>query len=72
MHDDADVVRSLAIQFTSASGNTASGDLWIPGMTAVLTIDLNSVTFADGSTQSFTAHDDCRVAPDHLMLVADR
>jgi hypothetical protein len=72
MHDNADVVRSLTVRFTSAPGNTATGDLWIPGMTAVLTIDLNSVAYADGSTQSFTARDACRVAPDLKMLVADR
>jgi hypothetical protein len=39
-------------------------------MTAVLSIDLNSVTYADGSTGSFTGHDACRVVPDKLMLIA--
>jgi hypothetical protein len=70
IHDGADVVRTLAVQFSAASGNTAAGDLWVPGVTAVLTIDLNSVTFADGSTRTFTSQDACRIAPDHLMLVA--
>ena len=72
MHDDADVVRTLAVRFTSAPGSSATSDLWIPGMTAVLTIELNSVTYADGSTQSFAARDACHVAPDLKMLVADR
>jgi len=39
-------------------------------VTVVLAIDLNSVTFADGSTLTFTSQDGCRIAPDHLMLVA--
>ena len=67
-----DIDRTLAVQFSSAPGNIAVGDLWVPGMTAVLTIDLNSVTFEDGSTQSFTARDACHVAPDLKMLIADR
>jgi len=70
IHDDADVVRTLAVQFSQASGNTATGDLWVPGVTAVLTIDLNSATFGDGTTRTFSSQDACRIAPDHLMLVA--
>jgi hypothetical protein len=67
---DADTVRTREVQFSSAPGNTATGDLWVPGMTAVLTIELTSVTFADGSTRTFTPQDACRVAPDLKMLVA--
>jgi len=70
IHNDADVVRALAVQFSPASGNTAAGDLWVPGVTVVIAIDLNSVTFADGSTLTFRSQDGCRIAPDHLMLVA--
>jgi hypothetical protein len=39
-------------------------------MTAVLTIDLTSVTFADGSTRNFKTQDACHVAPGLKMLVA--
>ena len=70
IRDDADVIRTLAVQFSQGPSHTATGDLWVPGVTAVLTIDLNSVTFADGSTLTFTSQDGCRIAPDHLMLVA--
>jgi hypothetical protein len=66
----ADAIRSLEVKFSSAPGNTATGDLWVPGMTAVLTIDLTSVTFADGSTRNFAPQDACRVAPELKMLVA--
>ena len=66
----ADATRTVAAQFSSTSGNTATGDLWVPGMTAVMTINVTSVTFADGSTQGFTPQDACRVAPDLKMLVA--
>jgi hypothetical protein len=41
-------------------------------MTAVLSIVVNSVTYDDGSTRSFSAQDNCRVTPDPLMLVSGR
>ena len=69
---DADATRTQEVQFSPAPGNTATGDLSVPGMTAVLTIEISSVTFADGSTRSFTPRDACRVAPDLKMLVANQ
>jgi hypothetical protein len=39
-------------------------------MTAVLTIELTSETFADGSKRTFPPQDACRVAPDLKMLIA--
>jgi hypothetical protein len=68
----ADASRSLGVQFSTGPGKTVSGDLRVSGMTAVLSIDLNSVTFADGSTRSFTERDACRVAPDPFMPIGDR
>jgi hypothetical protein len=68
---DPDIARNLVIQFSSAPGKTVTGDLWVPDMTAVLRIDLNSLTYADGSTRGFTAREACHVAPDLKMLVAN-
>jgi len=67
-----DSARTLVVRFSPDSGNSVTGDLWVPSMTAVLTIDLNSVSFADGTTRNFMAHEGCRVAPDLKMLIADR
>ena len=68
---DPDSVRNLVVQFSSAPGKTATGDLWVPDMTAVLRIDLNSLTYSDGSSRSFTAQETCHVAPDLKMLIAN-
>jgi hypothetical protein len=67
-----DSMRTLVVHFAPDTPKTVTGDLWVPGMTAVLTLDLNSVTFADGSTRTFTERDGCHVAPDLKMLVAGR
>lgn len=67
-----DAVRSLEVRFTAGEGKAAVADVWVPAMSAVLRIDLNSVTYADGTTRTFSASDNCRVAPDSLMLVSSR
>jgi hypothetical protein len=64
-----DVTRAFHLKFSSAEGNQVSSDLWVPGMTAVLSIDLDSVTFTDGSTRIFSPRDNCHIAPDPLMLI---
>jgi hypothetical protein len=68
--DRPDAASTIEVQLVQRSGKEAYGDLRVPNMTAVLSIDLNSVTYADGSTGSFTGHDACRVVPDKLMLIA--
>jgi hypothetical protein len=63
-------VKTLSLTFSDGAGKTASSDLWIPGMTAAQAIDLNSVTYADGSTWKLPGNATCRIAPDPLMLIA--
>lgn len=67
-----EVVQTLDLKFSSSNGRQVSGDLLVPGITAALMIELNSVTYADGSTRSFSGLDACRVAPDPLMYIAGR
>jgi hypothetical protein len=67
-----DVSRSLVARFSSGTDKEASSDVWVPGMTAVLQVELNSVTFADGTTRRFAGVEACRIAPEPLMLIADR
>lgn len=62
--------RTIQVQFASDSGRIASADVYAEGLTAVLSIDLRSVTFTDGSTWTPAAGHACRVAPDPLMLIA--
>jgi hypothetical protein len=68
----ADVTRSLEARFSAGSDKDVSSDVWVSGMTAVLEVELNSVTFADGTTRRFAGVDACRIAPEPLMLIAGR
>jgi hypothetical protein len=67
-----DVESTVTVDFSSVSPHAAAGDAWAAGMTAVTRLDLNSVSYADGTTQAFTAQQACHVAPDPFMLVAAR
>ncbi len=67
----SDASQTMMVTFRAA-GQTAEADLWVPGMTAIQTIDLHSVTFNDGSMQSFAEDAGCRIAPDPLMLIAGK
>jgi hypothetical protein len=68
----ADAVQTLVVRLLAGSDKAVSGDLLVPGMTAVLSIDLNSVIYADGSTRNFAGRESCRVTPDLLMLISKR
>jgi hypothetical protein len=67
-----DVSRSLVARFSSGADKEISSDVWVAGMSAVLEVELNSVTFADGTTRKFAGAEACRIAPEPLMLIADR
>jgi hypothetical protein len=69
---EGDATRSLQARFPAGSGKEVSSDVWVAGMTAVLEVELNSVTFADGTTRNFAGAEACRIAPEPLMLIADR
>jgi hypothetical protein len=76
----SDAARTVTVPFStvrsgapsSAPSELAAGDVWVAGMTAVATIDLDSVTYADGSVWKFSGQAACRFTPDPLMLVAGR
>jgi hypothetical protein len=65
-------VRALAVPFTAGGDRTATADVWAPGLTAVVSIELMSVKYSDGSTWTPAQGKTCRVAPDPLMLVTQR
>jgi hypothetical protein len=69
---EADSARTVEVRFSPTQDKTATANLWVPAMTAVLKIDLYSVTYADGTTRDFSVNDGCRVAPDPLMLTSAR
>ncbi len=67
-----DAVRTLTVAFAARAGRSATADLWVPGMTAVGRIDLESLEYSDGSTWQIDGASICRVAPDPEMLIMSR
>ena len=67
---DYDAAKTLNVRFSPESAHEDSADVSVPGLTAVGVIDLNSVTFADGSTWKIAQGQSCRVWVDGLMLVS--
>ena len=65
-------VRTLTIPFTPGADRTVSADVWAPGLTAVVSVELLSVKYSDSSTWTPAQGKGCSVTPDHLMLVTQR
>jgi hypothetical protein len=64
--------KTMDVKFTAGEKNTAFADIWVPGLTAVQAIDIQSVTYADGSSWKLASGMTCRTVPDPLMLVETR
>ncbi len=65
-----DATRNVTVKLRQSAENEASGDVWVPEMSAVLEVEVNSVKFADGGMQRFGTADGCRFTPEHLMLIS--
>jgi hypothetical protein len=63
-------IRTLRAAFTRETKDTFSANIDIPGFTAVTSLRLMDVTYADGSTWSSSSANPCHAVPDPLMLVA--
>jgi hypothetical protein len=68
--DSSDAAKTLDVRFPAGPGEEVSADLSVPGLSAVSAIDLNSVTYADGSTWKLVAGSSCRSWIDGIMLVS--
>ena len=66
----ADANQTMQVQLAQEPDNKASATIWVPGMTAIETIDLESVTYADGSKWKASNGQSCHVIPDPLMLIS--
>ena len=68
--DDAALeARTLTVPFTFDADRMSSADIWVPGLTAVVSVELLSVKYTDGSMWTPVQGHACRVAPDHLMQI---
>lgn len=68
--DGGNVTRNLRAVFAKQADGSVSADIYVPGFTSVTSLQLQSVSYADGSVWRVTASNACRVVPDPLMLVA--
>jgi hypothetical protein len=65
----ADVAKTLTVRLATDGEPEVSGDLLLPGFTAALMLDLESVTYDDGTVMKFSGSEACRATPDMLMPV---
>jgi hypothetical protein len=63
-------VKTLTVRLAPDGEPEVSGDLRLPGFTATLMVNLDSVTYDDGAIVRFSGSSSCHVAPDMLMPVA--
>ena len=66
---NADSIRQQHIRFSAGRDNSAVADLWIPGLSSIASVELVSITFADGSTWTPTGNFTCSTAPALFMPV---
>jgi hypothetical protein len=65
----AEVTKSLTVRLATNGDAEMSGDLLLPGFTATLMVDLDSVAYDDGAVWRFAGSSACHAAPDFLMPV---
>jgi hypothetical protein len=69
--NSVDASRRMSVSFDDATPSESGADLIAPNFTAVRFIELDSLTYADGSIWKSNSGA-CRVEPDSLMLVSAR
>lgn len=67
-----DAARSLDLVLTVAPGQDATTDLRLESFSAVTSIELESVSYADGSRWQAGAEARCQIAPDPILLITGR
>jgi len=70
--DDSDAAQTVDVKFAGEPGHQAAAELTVPGFSAVTAIELNSVTYADGSTWKIASGSACRSPIDGFMLIGAR
>jgi hypothetical protein len=65
-----DLSKQVDFDLSVDSGKQAATDLRVFGFTSVQRIDLDSLTYADGTTWTASAQHRCSVIPNGMMLVA--
>jgi hypothetical protein len=69
--DRAQASRRLEVSFNNRGAGESAADMTVRGFSAVFSIDVDSITYADGSTWK-SGEGLCRIVPDPMMLVSAR
>jgi hypothetical protein len=67
---EPDLAKTVDVVLDVKGKSDASSDLSLSRFTAVTSIDLSSITYADGNTWQTPSAEACSVTPDLIMLVA--
>jgi hypothetical protein len=67
---EPDLAKTVDVVLDVKGKGEASSDLSLSRFTAVTSIDVNSITYADGNTWHTPSPEACGVTPDLIMLVA--
>ena len=68
---DGEATKTMEVTFASSQNGGVTGDLYIPGFTAVTSIELLQVSYNNGKIWRMGASSACRVTPDPMMLIAN-
>ena len=68
----ASASRTLDLTLSIGASQTADTDIWVSGLTAVDSIDLDSVTYSDGSSWKASDSQACRIMPNPIMLISSK
>jgi len=63
------MVRPFKVDLAHWGDPGVSGEFLLPGYTSASRVDLESITYDDGTTWKVKKNEGCRVAPDPLMLI---
>lgn len=69
--ESGDAVQMMKVAFVPDQDGSVSGDLYVPGVTSVRSIELIEVSYKDGKTWRIGDGGVCRVKPDGMMLIAN-
>jgi hypothetical protein len=62
----------MTVVFNEESNRGVTGQLVLPGFTSVTLIELEEITYQNGTVWRIGDQKACSVAPDLLMLISDR
>jgi hypothetical protein len=70
--DGSNAAKTMDVRFAAGTGQDSAADLWVPGLSAVRSIDVNAVTYSDGSTWKLADGRSCSSLVDGVMLISSR